>query len=43
MKVNHVHETHPEIIKRLKRAAGHLNTIITMIEDNRSCLELERQ
>lgn len=38
-----LHETHPDIIKRLKRAAGHLNTIITMIEDDRSCLELAQQ
>ena len=39
----HLHETHPAIVKRLKRAAGHLNTIITMIESHRSCLELAQQ
>lgn len=29
----HRHETHPEIVKRLKRAEGHLKSIIAMIED----------
>ena len=43
MAKNHIHETHPEIVKRLKRAAGHLNTIIEMIEGERSCLELAQQ
>jgi len=43
MKANHIHETHPEVIKRLKRAAGHLNQIITMIETQRTCLELAQQ
>lgn len=37
------HLTHPEIINRLKRAVGHLNTVITMIEDGRPCLELAQQ
>lgn len=40
---HHVHETHPAIIKRLKRAAGHLKTIISMIEDHRPCLDLAQQ
>lgn len=38
-----VHQTHAEIIKRLKRASGHLKTIITMVESGRSCLELAQQ
>ena len=38
-----VHGTHPEIIKRLKRAAGHLNTIIDMIERERPCLDIAQQ
>lgn len=37
------HHTHPEIIKRLKRATGHLATITKMIEDGRSCVELAQQ
>ena len=39
----HLHETHPGIVKRLKRASGHLNTIIEMIEEKRLCLELAQQ
>jgi uncharacterized protein len=39
----HVHETHPEIVKRLKRAYGHLKGIIEMIEAGRSCLEVAQQ
>ena len=38
-----VHQTHPEIAKRLKRAEGHLRTIIDMIEAQRSCLEITQQ
>ena len=40
---HHVHETHPEIVKRLKRATGHLQTVISMIESHRPCLELAQQ
>ncbi|MDO1582969.1 metal-sensing transcriptional repressor [Rhizobium oryzicola] len=39
----HRHETHPEIIKRLKRADGHLRSVIEMIEAGRPCLELAQQ
>ena len=39
----HLHETHPAILKRLKRAVGHLNVVITMIESHRPCLELAQQ
>jgi len=37
------HKTHADITKRLKRAEGHLRTIITMMEEQRSCLELAQQ
>jgi DNA-binding FrmR family transcriptional regulator len=37
------HESHPDIIKRLKRAEGHLRALITMIEAGRPCLELAQQ
>jgi len=37
------HTTHPEVIKRLKRAHGHLKSIITMIEEGRGCLEVAQQ
>lgn len=39
----HVHETHPAIVKRLKRADGHLRGIIEMIEAGRSCLDIAQQ
>jgi len=38
-----IHDSHPEIIKRLKRAAGHLTSIITMLEEQRGCLEIAQQ
>ena len=37
------HASHPEIIKRLKRAHGHLASVITMIEEGRPCLDLAQQ
>ncbi|MER8791815.1 metal-sensing transcriptional repressor [Mesorhizobium sp. M0621] len=39
----HIHETHPDIVKRLKRAGGHLKGVIDMIEAGRSCLDLAQQ
>jgi len=39
----HLHETHPEIAKRLKRAQGHLRGVIDMIGAGRSCLDLAQQ
>jgi uncharacterized protein len=38
-----LHQSHPEIIRRLRRAEGHLRSTIGMIEQNRSCLELAQQ
>lgn len=37
------HASHPAIIKRLKRAQGHLNSVINMIEEERACLDLAQQ
>jgi uncharacterized protein len=37
------HASHPDIINRLKRAEGHLRSIISMIEEGRSCLDLAQQ
>lgn len=37
------HQSHPEIIKRLKRAEGHLRNVIAMIEDERPCVDLAQQ
>lgn len=43
MTEEHIHQTHPDIIKRLKRADGHLRSIIEMIESGRSCLDIAQQ
>lgn len=39
----HVHDTHPDIVKRLKRADGHLRSVIEMIESGRPCLDVAQQ
>jgi uncharacterized protein len=39
----HIHESHPDIVKRLKRAEGHLRRVIAMFDDGRSCPELAQQ
>jgi DNA-binding FrmR family transcriptional regulator len=38
-----LHATHPDIVKRLRRAEGHLRSIVEMIEAGRSCLDLAQQ
>lgn len=43
MKKSTVHSSHPDIVKRLRRAEGHLRTIVEMIDANRSCLEIAQQ
>ena len=37
------HQSHQNIIKRLKRANGHLTSVIAMIENGRSCVDLAQQ
>lgn len=39
----HQHQSHGEIVKRLKRARGHLEGVIGMIEAERSCLDIAQQ
>ncbi len=39
----HFHLTPPEVVKRLRRADGHLQAIIGMIEDKRPCLDIAQQ
>ncbi|KRD49471.1 MULTISPECIES: metal-sensing transcriptional repressor [Sinorhizobium/Ensifer group] len=39
----HRHDTHSEIVKRLKRAEGHLKSVIAMIEGGRPCLDIAQQ
>ena len=38
-----LHQTHPDIINRLRRSEGHLRTIITMLEEQRGCLDVAQQ
>ncbi len=38
-----LHRTHPEVVRRLRRAEGHLRSTITMIETGRPCVELAQQ
>ena len=39
----HTHASHPAIIKRLRRATGHLSSTIQMLEQGRACLEVAQQ
>lgn len=43
MKAHAPHQTHTDIANRLKRADGHLRTIVGMIEAQRPCLEIAQQ
>lgn len=38
-----MHDTHPGIILRLKRAEGHLRSVIAMIEEGKPCVALAQQ
>jgi DNA-binding FrmR family transcriptional regulator len=37
------HDSHPALIKRLKRAHGHLAAVIAMIEAERPCADIAQQ
>ena len=37
------HHSHPDIVKRLKRAEGHLRSVIAMVEDGKPCLDIAQQ
>ena len=43
MKEMHKHTRHPDLVKRLKRAEGHLRHVIGMIEGEETCLDIARQ
>jgi uncharacterized protein len=43
MSENHIHASHPDIVKRLKRAEGHVHRVIAMFDEGRSCLDLAQQ
>jgi uncharacterized protein len=38
-----IHKSHPDVIKRLERAAGHLASVIEMLREGRDCLEVTQQ
>jgi uncharacterized protein len=38
-----IHASHPDIIARLKRAHGHLASVVQMIEAGRPCVDLAQQ
>jgi uncharacterized protein len=42
-KISQPHRSHPNIVKRLRRADGHLRGVIEMIETGRSCLDVAQQ
>jgi DNA-binding FrmR family transcriptional regulator len=37
------HQSHRDVANRLKRATGHLQTIIGMVESGRDCVEVAQQ
>lgn len=37
------HHTHADIVKRLRRAEGHLRSIVSMMEAGRPCLDVAQQ
>ncbi|MBU0723338.1 MAG: metal-sensing transcriptional repressor [Alphaproteobacteria bacterium] len=37
------HHHHDDILKRLRRAEGHLRSVLAMMEDGRSCVVLAQQ
>ena len=38
-----LHESHPEVAKRLRRANGHLVKVIGMLDAGRPCLDVAQQ
>lgn len=43
MSEKQVHATHPQVVNRLKRAEGHLRSIVAMIESGRPCRDIAQQ
>ena len=43
MREKHLHSVHPDTVKRLKRASGHLQNVIAMMEQERPCLDIAQQ
>lgn len=38
-----LHTSHADLVKRLRRAQGHLGNVVTMMEEGRPCAELAQQ
>ncbi|ESY44683.1 nickel-resistant pritein NirB [Mesorhizobium sp. LNJC384A00] len=38
-----IHQSHPTIVKRLKRAQGHLTAVLAMFDAHRPCVDLAQQ
>lgn len=43
MKSSNAHTSHPRIINRLKRAEGHLRSVVDMLENQNPCLDIAQQ
>ena len=43
MKKPHIHESHPAVITRLKKANAHLSSTIEMLVAGRTCLDIAQQ
>jgi DNA-binding FrmR family transcriptional regulator len=43
MAEQHLHQSHGDVAKRLRRAEGHLRSVIEMIGAGRPCLDLAQQ
>jgi len=39
----HRHQSHDDVVKRLKRVDGHLRRVIAMMEEDRPCVDLAQQ
>ena len=39
----HQHQSHPDIVKRLRRVEGQIRSIAAMIEDGRGCVDVAQQ
>ena len=40
---DHRHGSHLDIVKRLKRAEGHLRSVVAMIEGGKPCVDIAQQ
>ena len=43
MQVSHSHPGYVSVAKRLKRASGHLQNVIAMVESDRECIDIAQQ